>query len=277
MHLLAFLLRFFAYLALVCIALLLVTLAGGLIYSGIQAGGGIFSAFSFTWSPETGHYGIFSMAVGSVTAATLGTLLALPLSLGLLICIWVYNNAFSRFLRGLLRFMAGVPTVVYGFFGIFLLIPLLRGLVPGSGYNLFIVSIVLSLIILPVLTLMADSAMNSKFSGDNIIDIAVSLGISREKAFVFVALPVLKKELTSALLLAFSRALGDTLIALMLSGNSPLAPQGLFASFRTLSGHISLLTATAITPQIEFTLFLSGFLLFAVALGISAVARGFRR
>jgi ABC-type phosphate transport system permease subunit len=210
------------------------------------------------------------MIAGTFFAAFLATALSALLSLGISCYLWVHENRASNLLRSLLRFMSGVPTVVYGVCGVFILIPFFRRVWGGSGYNAAIVALPLALLILPTIVLLLDSALSDR---RRLIVCAASLGLRAEKAFIHVALVAQKKQALQAVLLGFSRALGDTLIALMLSGNTPVMPGGLFSSLRTLSGHISLLTATEIDAHIEFTLFLSGALLFTVALGVSAASR----
>lgn len=263
---------------LISIAALFTVVLGGLVYSASEIGfDAALSAFTIEWSPPDGKYGILPMIAGTAVTAVIATLGAIPLSFGIISFIWIYDNVLSRFMRGLLRFMSGIPTVVYAFCGVFILIPFARDMWGGSGYNILTVSAVLCLLILPTMTLVADSALSSFIkSPENPMLAAASLGMKREKSFLYVAVYAQRKWLLTGVLLAFSRALGDTMVALMLSGNTPVMPGGMLSSVRTLSGHINLLTATEISPQVEFTLFLSGFLLFAAALSVSFVTRSLR-
>ena len=274
----SFLIRFFALCAAIALAALFISITAGLLYCAWRAGAGALKAFGPIWNPANGLYGILPMVAGSFITAFMAVGLAFPLSCGILAFIWVYDNRLSHLLRDLLRFMSGIPTVVYGFFGLFLLIPFLRALSGTSGYGVFAVSLILALLVLPVMTITADSALSSALKGsENPMLTASALGLRREQAFLYIVLATQKKALLMGLLLAFSRALGDTLVALMLAGNAPVFPSGLFSSVRTLSGHISLLTATEITPQTEFTLFLSGFILFSAAFVISLITAKIQR
>ena len=270
--------RFFTAAGLLSLAALFAVIFGGLFYSASKIGfGAVFSAFAAEWAPTAEKYGIMPMITGTLLTALLATLYAIPLSFGIISCIWIYNNAFSRFLRTVVRFMSGIPTVNYAFGGLIILIPVIRHFGGGSGYNVLAVSVVLCLLILPTMTLTADSALHSFInSPENPMLAAASLGMKRDKSFLYIALYARGKWLFTGVLLAFSRALGDTLIALMLSGNSPVFPRGMFSSTRTLSGHINLLTATEITSHVEFILFLSGFLLFIAALSVNLVTRALR-
>ena len=261
----------FAFSGLACILLLFAVIAGGLVYAAFR--GGTFTVFSALWAPAEGSYGILPMLGGTVLTAAVATALAIPLAFGILSCIWIYN---IRFLRALLRFMSGIPTVVYGFCGLFILVPLFRNIWGGTGYSVFIVAVVLCLLILPTMTIIADSAFHSLLGQSGPPLTTAALGIKKEKSFLYIALYTQRKWLLSAVMLSFGRAMGDTLIALMLSGNTPIMPEGLFSSGRTLSGHISLLTATDITPEIEFTLFLSCFILFMLSMIFSIIVRSLR-
>jgi phosphate transport system permease protein len=268
----------FAAAGCVCVIALFAVIAGSLAVSAVKAGrsgGGtgldaMRSAFTVRWAPADGAYGIVPMIAGTFFAAFLATALAALPALGISYYLWANDKRASDLLRSLLRFMSGVPTVVYGVCGVFILIPFFRRVWGGSGYNAAIVALLLALLILPTIVLLLDSALSDR---RQLILCAASLGLSCEKAFIHVALATQKKQVLSSVLLGFSRALGDTLIALMLSGNTPVMPGGLFSSLRTLSGHISLLTATEIDAHIEFTLFLSGALLFTAALGVSVASR----
>jgi phosphate transport system permease protein len=255
-------------------AVITLSLVASAVKVGRNGGGTGFDAmrmaFAIRWAPAEGLYGITPMLVGTFFVAILATALAVVPSLGISYFLWAKDTRASAALRSLLRFMSGVPTVVYGVCGVFVLIPMFRRVWGGSGYNAAIVALLLALLILPTITLMLDSALANR---RQLMVCAASLGLSPEQTFIHVALSAQKKQALSAVLLGFSRALGDTLIALMLSGNTPVMPGGLFTSLRTLSGHISLLTATEIDAHIEFTLFLSGVVLFTAALGVSVVSR----
>lgn len=255
--------------------LLFAAIGAGLIYSLARAGVEIIPAvFSLTWNPAQGAYGLLPMISSSLLVALAALFLSLPLGFGLLWSIWVYDNAFSLFLRNLLRFMAGIPTVVYGLCGLFLLVPLMRDMGAGNGFSLASVALVLSILILPSLVLTIDSAIYSLMKRpENITLTAGALGLGRDKAFLYIALKACRRQIAAGAVLAFGRALGDTLIALMISGNAPVMPDGLFSSLRVLPAHINLLSAVEIDANIEFTLFLSGFMLMAAAVGMSLFSR----
>jgi phosphate transport system permease protein len=256
--------RFFSYTATGCIALLFFVILGGLIFSAIHA----------DISPLNALISLIPMVTTTLLTALLAVLFAIPLSFGILYSIWVHN---IHILRWLLRFMSGIPTVVYGFCGLMILVPVFRAIGGGTGFSVLLVSVILCFLILPTLTIVADSAMHNIMNQSGLLFTTAALGMSKPQAFLHVAIYAQRYGLVSAALLAFGRAMGDTLIALMLSGNTAIMPEGLFSSVRTLAGHISLLTATALTADIEFTLFMAGSLLFAASLGISIAIQLIKR
>ena len=172
-----------------------------------------------------------------------------------------------------MRFMVSIPTVVYGFCAVILLVPLMREGFAGTGLHLLTSSLVLALLILPTMTLVFDTALQQLGSDKNLLLATAALGLNRRQYFWLIAIPAQKRWFMVAVLLAMGRALGDTMIPLMLSGNAPVWPEGPLSSFRTLATHIGLLTATEITPNIELTLYLAGTLLLLTSTGANICGR----
>ena len=255
--------------------LLFALLFAGFFYTLSKADDGvILNLLSLVWKPEKGHYGIIPMLVTSVAIAALAVSIAVPIGFGLLWRIWGYDNISSKFLRNLLRFMSGIPTVVYGFCGLIVLVPFLRAFGCGSGFGIASVSLVLSFTILPSFVLTADSAIYGLMSrSENILLTSGALGLEREKAILYLVFYVCRKQIAAGGVLAFGRALGDTLIALMISGNAPVMPDGLFSPVRTLAAHISLLTAVEINTEIELSMLMAGITLMLLAVCMSILIR----
>ncbi len=260
-----------------CVALVLV---GGLVFAAWRVGLHDFlRAFSLEWNPQRDSYGVLPMLVGSLLLASLATIMALPLCLGLMGFLWSEERSLlGKVVRNLLRFMVSIPTVVYGFCAVILLVPLMRDAFTGTGMHLTTTALVLSLLILPTMSTVVDNALALQLGNPQGLTLAgCALGLSRLQIFWLIALPAQKRWVGTGVLLAFGRALGDTMLPLMLSGNAPILPSGLFSSIRTLATHINLLTATEIRPQIELTLYLAGFLLLLTSVGVSLCARLMQR
>ena len=257
--------------SLLCLGCIALVLAGGLMLAAFNVGWQDFlQAFSLSWNPRQGSYGIVPMLAGSVLLAGLATLMALPLCLGLMGFLWGEERSLlGKAIRGLLRFMISIPTVVYGFCAVILLVPLMRAAFGGTGLHLLTTALVLALLILPTMAAVIDNALAQQLGS--------ALGLNRQQIFWHIALPAQKRWIGTGVLLALGRALGDTMLPLMLSGNTPLLPSGPLSGIRTLATHISLLTATEISPQIELTLYLAGVLLLLTSTGASVCGRILQR
>lgn len=244
-------------------------------------GGLFFDLLSQPWSPREGLYGIYPMIVGTLAIAFLGVLFAFPLSLGCASLISVLGpKPVSLLLKRVVQFMTGVPTVIYGFVGIFLLVPFIRELFQaGSGMCILSASLMLAILVSPTMILFfTDSFDQVPNSYLNAVD---ALGGNRGQKFVYVVLPCAWKGILTGVVLGTGRALGDTLVALMIAGNAVQVPGSVLDSARTLTAHIALVIA-ADYESLEFkSIFACGIVLylfttFAVA-GIRAFgASGWR-
>lgn len=212
-------------------------------------------------------------AGGSLILSFSALLLAWPLSLGLACALQDPRPAFrQKWLTGLIRFMTAIPTVVYGFAAVFLLTPLVREAAgQGSGLCWLSAACVLALLISPTMVLVMDVALREQMR--RLLLPALSLGMSRHTVLACLALPAVRRWLLTAGLLGFGRAIGDTLIPLMLSGNAPNVPQNLFAGLRTLTAHMGLVTATDVGGPAYNSLFVAGGLLLCISTGVSLVLR----
>lgn len=229
--------------------------------------------FSAVWRPEEGRYGILPMVWGTLAVALPATLLAFPVSLGF--ACFATHMAPPR-LRGLLRgvagFLTGIPTVVYGFSAVFLLVPLIREMAGrGSGFSIAAAVPVLALLISPTMILILISAFEAVPSAwQRLFD---AMGATPEETVWHLLLPISIRPMTGALLLGLGRAMGDTLIALMLAGNAVLAPTDPFGPARTLTGHIALVMAADV-ESLEFrSVFACGLLLYLLIFGLTLSVR----
>lgn len=236
--------------------------------------------FSWHWSPAKDQFGILPMIAGSVLLSISAVALSWPLALGL--CSWLLNSSapHSSVLRrllfspisGLVRFMTAVPTVVYGFVAIFLLIPLMReAMGGGSGLNWLSATLVLSLLLLPTMVLVMDSGLRPRMEQLHLTTAA--LGFNRLQALVYFVLPQGRRCLLTAVVLGFGRGVGDTLIALMLSGNWPQLPSLPTDSLRTLTAHMALVTANEVGGMAYNSLFAAGAILLLINASVSLALR----
>ncbi|MEA3363158.1 MAG: ABC transporter permease subunit [Thermodesulfobacteriota bacterium] len=260
-------------------ALIVLALFGFLVYFTLPlfADGQFSELFSVHWRPFHGEFGLLSMIVGTLVLAISALLIAYPVGLG--ICLFVHGLGPSWLARPVLLLihgMTGVPTVVYGFVAVFLLVPLLRdNFSYGSGFSLLAASLTLSVLILPTVVLLINSQLQQVIPTLRVT--AVALGISRVQELTRISLPAASYGLLAAAILGFGRAVGDTLIALMIAGNAAQIPESAFDSIRTLTAHIALVVATDSQSTIYHSLFACGLILFLTTASVNLLLHQIKR
>lgn len=234
-----------------------------------QGAGGV---FTWSWRPYQGEFGILTMLCGSVLLASSALLLAWPLALA--VCCWVVtavNNPFLAPVRACVRLMTAVPTVVYGFAAVFLVTPLIRAGLGGSGFCWLAAALVLALLVLPTMVFILEAGLAPRLA--KLCPGGLAVGLDRLELLWFFVLPQSRKVLLSAALLGVGRAFGDTLLPLMLAGNAPQVPSGPGDSLRTLTAHMALVTANEVGGAAYDSLFAAGALLLAVTAATSLALR----
>ena len=220
-----------------------------LIYKSIPAFGkiGIFRfMFGDKWSPDrldtydsplSGTYGIFTMIVGTLSA-TVGALFVggvLGYFTAVFLAFYCPEKP-KRILGTVINLLAGIPSVVYGFFGIVFLLPLLSNFAPNDGSGLFATSLILGIMILPTVVSLSRTALEAVpryyYEG------SVAMGATHSETVFRIMSPAAKSGITASLVLGIGRALGETMAVVMVAGNAATYPKGLFASFRVLTANI---------------------------------------
>ncbi len=204
--------------------------------------------FGNKWMPDSqdtyegtlsGSYGVFTMIVGTL-AATVGALLIGGI-LGYFTAVFLVYFCPKKLRKALgatINLLAGIPSVIYGFFGIVFLLPLLANIAPNNGSGLLATSIILGVMILPTVVSLSKTSLESVpisyYEG------AVALGATHTQAVFKVVAPAARSGITASLVLGIGRALGETMAVVMVAGNSPTYPNSLFNSFRVLTANIVL-------------------------------------
>ncbi|NCB04088.1 MAG: phosphate ABC transporter permease subunit PstC [Clostridia bacterium] len=190
-----------------------------------------------TWKPLNNLYGILPMIVGSIYVTAGAMLIGVPC--GILTAVFLARFCPPRLYRVLkpaVDLLAGIPSVVYGFFGIVVLIPFVREVFGGRGSSLLTASLLLGIMILPTIIGVAESAIravpNSYYEG------ALALGATHERSVFCTLLPAAKSGLLAAVVLGVGRAIGETMAVIMVAGNQPRMPAGLLKGLRTLTANI---------------------------------------
>ena len=227
---------------------------------------------SVTWRPHEGQFGILAMIAGSMALSVSAFVLAYPLGIG--VCLFVcgpWARGLRRVVLAVVTFMTAIPTVVYGFVSVFLLVPLLAKGLGSRGPSLLAASLTLALLVLPTIVLFALEALREAETRTRLT--SASLGLSPVQSLLLVVLPNCAPALRTAAVMGYCRALSDTLIPLMLAGNAPQFPDSLFDSVRTLTAHIALVVATDDSSPAFHSLFACGLILFGVSLAAQMVIR----
>lgn len=210
------------------------------------------------WFPTSGQFNLLPMLWATLAAGTGALLIASPLGL--------LSAVFSRFyapawlvapLRQVLALLAGIPSVVYGFWGLTVLVPLIAAWEP-PGASLLAGILILALMVLPTVALTSEAALATV--PDSYLRGAAALGLDRKGMVLWVALPAARHGILAGFLLAAARALGETMALLMVAGNVVQTPSSLFDPVRVLTANIALEMAYA-TGNHRAGLFASGLLL----------------
>ncbi len=232
--------------------------------------------FTSVWHPETQDFGILPMIAATAALSLSSLALGWLISFGCICHIHGFGEKYSAsLLSSLLRIMTAIPTVVYGFASVFLLVPLIRDGLGGSGFSWFTAALVLSLLITPTMVLTMESAVSQVARESGLT--AEALGLSRAEHLVCVVLPACREWLWGAALLGFGRAAGDTMIPTMLAGNAVQYPTSPFEAIRTLTAHIGLVLSSDVGGTAYYSLFVAGGILLVLSTGANIIFRAVRR
>lgn len=211
-----------------------------------------------SWYPLEGQFGILPMVWATLAMMLGSVLLAVPLGLAGAIFIRFYASSFAaRASKLTLGLLAGVPSVVYGLWGLTVLVPIIAQIQP-PGASLLAAILILALMILPTVALTGLAALEAVPC--SILSGAAALGMTRSGQILGVAIPSARTGIIGGILLSMARALGETMAVLMVAGNVVQNPDSLFAPVRALTANIALEMAYA-TDFHRASLFASGLLL----------------
>ena len=195
--------------------------------------------FGLKWKPSIDLYGIFPMIVGSITV-TLGALI-LGVPLGLFTAVFLARYCPKRlynFFESGVKLLAGIPSVVYGFFGLTVIVPAIRNTFGGNGTSILAASIVLAIMILPTIISVSESSIRAVpslyFEG------SLALGACKERSIFLVELKAAKSGIMAGIILGVGRAVGETMAVIMVAGNQAILPRSLVKGIRTLTANIVL-------------------------------------
>lgn len=200
------------------------------------------------WKPSNDIYGIFPMIVGSIYVTAGAILIGVPI--GILTSVFMAKYCPKKiypFLKGATELLAGIPSVVYGFFGLVVLVPLIRdvgrtlrstGIIEsaGKGSSILTAAILLGIMILPTIIGVTESAIRAVPSA--YYEGSLALGATHERSIFSVVLPAAKSGVVAGIVLGIGRAIGETMAVIMVAGNQPRMPKGILEGVRTLTANI---------------------------------------
>ena len=194
--------------------------------------------FGMKWKPSNGLYGIFPFILGSIYVTAGAILVGVPV--GILTAIYMAkfcNERVYKIVKPAVDLLAGIPSVVYGFFGMVVLVPTFRNIF-GNGNCVFTASILLGIMILPTIIGVSESAIRAV--PDSYYEGSLGLGASHERSVFFAVLPAAKSGILAGIVLGIGRAIGETMAVVMVAGNQAIIPDGMFSGVRTLTSNIVL-------------------------------------
>ena len=200
---------------------------------------GLANFFSLTWAPTEGRYGILSLLAGSglVTAGAL--VLGVPLGVGTAVYLTeIATDRVRELISPAVDLLAGIPSIIYGFFGMVIIRPIVAELTGGMGFGALTAWFVLAIMIVPTITTLTIDALNSIPMG--IREASYAMGATKWQTIYKVVLPAARFGIVDAVVLGMGRAIGETMAVLMVVGNAPVIPDSISSPVSTLTSQIAL-------------------------------------
>ncbi len=229
--------------------------------------------FGSNWNPADGYYGILPMIVGSLGITALALLFAVPLSL--LCAIFMAEIAprtIRRILKPVIETLAGIPSVVYGFFGLIVLVPIMRVNFGGTGFSMLTASLILTVMIMPTIISISEDAIRS--IPHEYKEASLAVGATHWQTIKNVIFPAAIPGVITAIILGMGRAIGETLAIIMVAGNVAQFPSSIFDPVRALTANIAIEMGYA-TGLHYSALFATAIILFLIIMVLLVIANYF--
>jgi phosphate ABC transporter permease protein PstC len=226
--------------------------------------------FSTHWSPTRGEFGILSMIIGSLIVTAGALMVGIPFGLACAIFLAEFSSSpVQKILKPIIELLAGIPSVVYGFIGIVILVPFIREHFGGPGFSVLAASIILGIMILPTIV---------SISYDSVIAVpktyregSLALGATKWQTVVMLLVPAARSGIVAGIILGMGRAIGETMAVIMIAGNALKIPGSIFDSVRTLTSTIALELGYA-SGDHRAALFACGSFLFLIIIILNIIA-----
>lgn len=227
------------------------------------------------WIPNQNIFGIFPMIIGSIYVTAGAIIIGVPI--GLLCAIFMAHFCSSKIykiLKPAVELLAGIPSIVYGFFGLMVIVPIMQNMFDGSGKGVLTASILLGIMILPTIISVAET--NIRAVPESYYEGALALGDTHERAVFKAVVPAAKSGILAGVILGIGRAIGETMAVIMIAGNQPIVPDGITSGVRTMTANIVLEMGYAADLHRE-ALIATGVVLFVFILLINLLLSAVKR
>lgn len=227
------------------------------------------------WNPWTGKFGVLPLIAGTLLITAISIAVALPIGLASAIFLSEYaSDKVRRTIKPTLEILAGIPTVVYGYFAVTFVTPILRAIFPGMDiFNALSAGLVVGIMIVPMIASLAEDAMNSVPNG--LREGALALGCTRFEVAWKVVVPAAFSGIVAATVLAISRAIGETMIVTIAAGATPNLTFNPLVSIETLTAFIvqGIKGDTTFGSNIYYSVYAVGMTLFVFTLGMNLLSQ----
>jgi phosphate ABC transporter permease protein PstC len=226
--------------------------------------------FNLDWFPLEKSYGLLPMIIGSLFVTGGALVIGVPLGLACAIALTEFSSRhLRRVLKPVIELLAGIPSVVYGFIGVVILVPFIRDHFGGPGLSVLAASIILGIMILP--TIISISIDSLEAVPRTYREGSIALGATRWQTTRMVMFPAAKAGIIASIILGMGRAIGETMAVIMIAGNAPIVPHSLLDPVRTLTSNIALEMGYAAGEHRE-ALFATGVILFVIIMVLNTIA-----
>ncbi|TJX13461.1 phosphate ABC transporter permease subunit PstC [Tissierella creatinini] len=227
--------------------------------------------FGMKWSPSQGSYGIFPMIVGTISVTLGAAIIGIPIA----ICCSIFLAEFApatlrNIFRPAIQLLAGIPSVVYGFWGVLFIVPMIRNYLGGPGLSILAGSIILAIMILP--TIISITEVTILALPRHYKDGALALGLTHWQTIRHLLLPAAKSGIVAAIILGLGRAVGETMAVIMVVGNAVALPETILDPVRTMTTNIGIEMGYA-SGEHQQALFATGIVLFIIIMIMNATAQ----
>lgn len=222
------------------------------------------------WAPTKGVYGIYPMIVGSLLVTVGALILGVPIGIGCAIFLAeLAKPKIAGIIKPGIELLAGIPSIIYGLYGLVVIVPFIRKVFNNQGFSILAGSIVLAIMILPTIINVSESAIRSVPTDYK--EASLSLGSSHWQSIKNVIVPTARSGIIAGVILGMGRAIGETMAVIMIVGNSPIMPESILSPVRTLTGNIGIEMGYA-SGEHQQALFATGIVLFVFIMLLNITA-----